>query len=452
MQRLLLLTTSFILLLAACSPSLPESTPPVAPTTQSIVSDQLNVIATQTQSAALALAATDQQKASQPPAPALTPSPLPVITPVLQEAGLFRQFSHQEALILGKVLGLQAVKDGFLLFSEGGISYFEDHQWTGYFTQEMGSLIGADATGRAWVAAADGSIVLQSSVSLTDHKDLSDGMETWIIFGAEEGWMPVIGFTGSPVQFGLLTDSQGNIWTTTQQDIRMFNGIWQVYDSQAMGMSPAGEGATAEFTIFPNKLNGAINAGRCDLGGTGPAGGGGWRVFDGASWSEPDSAFNAGCVSAFAQDTFGKLWIAQDANLWFYNPGSPSLEEVPLPEPPQSYRFGYFIDLTISPDNSLWAQLALCSEADCFGGVALYRLTDGIWQQIGEPNPAAGQKIFFDKNGSAWLLSAGSIYLAEDASLQQVPELIVQAAAVDDAGTLWLLAQASGPPTLWTQR
>jgi hypothetical protein len=410
------------------------------------------VIATQTQSAALALAATEQQKASQPPAPAPTPSPLPVITPVLQEAGHFRQFSHQEALTLGKVLDLQAVKDGFLLFSEGGISYFEDDQWTGYFTQEMGSLIGADATGRAWVAAADGSVVLQSSEPLTDHKDLSDDMETWLTFGAEEGWMPVVGFTGSPVQFGLLTDSQGNIWMTTLQDIRMFNGIWQVYDSQAMGMPTAGEGTTAEFTIFPNKLNGAIYAGRCDLGSTGPAGGGGWRVFDGVSWSEPDPALNAGCVSAFAQDTFGNVWIAQDANLWLYKTGTPSLEEVPLPEPPQSYRFGYFIDLTLSPDNSLWAQLALCSEADCFSGVALYRLTDGIWQQIGEPNPAAGQKIFFDTNGSAWLLSAGSIYLAENAALQQVPGLVVQAAAVDDAGTLWLLAQAAGPPTLWTQR
>jgi hypothetical protein len=450
MQRSIIFLTVIILCLAACTPALPESATPTVHTTQTAVTDQLNLFATQTQSVAAASTATAQQDASQPSVPVFTPSLLPDVTLAFESVGPFRQVSSQEALILGKVLGLQAVEDGFLLFSEGGISYFKDDQWTGYLTQFIGYPVGVDESGRAWVVEADGSRIYRSKEQVTNHQAPSDETEAWIMFEAEAGWLPVPNSIGSPVKFGLTTDNRGSMWVSTQKDVRLFDGTWQVYVSLSMGMPlPAGD-YVSEFSLYPIHSSGEVYAGRCDWGNSGPAGGGGWRVFDGRTWSEADPALSNGCVNVFAQGDSGNVFIAQDASLWLYDTELAALEQVPLPAPPQQYRFGYFTGLTVGPDNSLWVLLALCSTEGCFGGEVLYRLEDGVWHQVGELSPAPGQQLLFDKNGTAWLLSAGSIYKIVEDTFQPVPGLLVQAATVDDAGALWLLAQASGPPTLWT--
>lgn len=449
MQRIMITLTASLMCLTACSPALPVSSTPTAPKAVTSTPDQLNLFATQTQSAALAATSASQQEPDSTPIPVTSPAPLPTITLVLQEAGPFRQVSQQEALILGMVLELRPVNDGLLLFSEGGISYYKDDQWTGYFTQEMGYPLGADASGRAWSIAGDGSQINQSLIPLTDHRTPTDEAEMWKSFRAEEGWVPVSRFAGSPVKFGLVSGDHGDLWFATQQDVRVFDSTWRVFDPSSMGMPEPAEDTVSEYTIYPLPGRAEVYAGRCDWGSTGPVGGGGWRMFDGQIWAQPDPALNAGCLTAFTQDEEGGIWIAQDANLWRYSPDSAILEQAALPEPSASYRFGYINSLNAAPDGSLWAQLALCSADACFGGEAVYRLKDGNWQQIGEPNPAAGQKLLFDKAGTPWLLSGGSIYQVEGEVLLPVPGLLVQAAATDDAGDLWLIAQASGPPTLW---
>ncbi len=455
MKRLIITLTACLFCITACSPVLPASPTATAPAALSSASDQLNLFATQTQSAALASTAAAQQEPNVTHMPVHSPSPLPDLTQVHEVAGPFHQVSRQEALILGKVLDLQPVDDGFLLFSEGGISYFKDEEWTGYFTQEMGYPVGVDAGGHSWVVDADGSHIYRDERSIRNIDpsiQIDDTNISWIGYSAEEGWIPVTDFSGSPVKFGLAGGMRGDLWFSTKQDVRMFDNTWQVYDSISMDMpDPTGD-TVSEFTIIPIEHNGEIYVGRCDWGSSGPVGGGGWRSFDGSSWSEPDPLLNAGCVTAFAPDDADSIWIAQDANLWRFNPVTTALEDVSLPEPPAPYRFGYINNLTTAPDESLWAQLALCTEEACFGGEAVYRLKDGIWQQIGEPSPAGGQRLIFDGSGTAWLVSAGSIYQVVDEQFQPVPGLVVQAAAVDDGGTLWLVAQSSGSPTLWVQR
>ncbi len=451
MKRLIITLAVGLLYLTACSPDKPADPTLTAPATLASASDPLNLFATQTQSAARVGTAEAQQKASTTPIPILSPSPLPAITQVLEEVGPFRQVSRQEALILGKVLELQPIEDGFLLFSEGGISYFKDDRWTGHILQGMSYPLGADSSGRAWSVSSDGLNISQSLKPLNSHLDPSDDMEIWITYRSEEGWSPVTDFTGSPVKYGLVEGSRGDLWFTTQQDVRVFDNAWQAYDSTSLGMPESAGDTVSEFTIYPIENNGEVYAGRCDWGSTGPAGGGGWRVFDGQARSEPEPLLNAGCVTAFAQDSAGGTWIAQDANLWYFTPETALLQQASLPLPPAPYRFGYINSLTTAPDGSLWAQMALCSEGACFGGEAIYRLQNGTWQQIGEPSPAGGQRLLFDAAGTGWLLSAGSIHQVIGTQLQPVPGLVVQAAAVDEHGVLWLVAQSSGPPTLWMQ-
>jgi hypothetical protein len=48
------------------------------------------------------------------------------------------------------------------------------------------------------------------------------------------------------------------------------------------------------------------------------------------------------------------------------------------------------------------------------------------------------------------VLAGSSIYQVIANQLVRIDGLLVQGAATDPAGKLWLVAQSSGPPTLWT--
>ena len=451
MLRSAFILTILLVLLASCMPVQTGTPTPIASQTSSSLPEQFNRLATQTQSAVqTSIVVAGQQAATQMGISAVTPSALPYIAPVLEEVGPFRQVSRREALIIGKVLDFQAIREGFLLFSEGGISYFQDDEWTGYFTQPIGSVVGVDSSAHAWIANRDTPEILRSNEQVSRHRDSSEDTEAWVTFGAEQGWSPVNGSV-NPVKYGLFTDHRGVLWAATDKDVRSFDGSrWQVYDSQVLGMPAPNEGAAMTFMIFPSKDSADVYVGRCDWGGAGPVGGGGVRAFDGQVWRELDPSLNMGCASAISDDGRGGLWVASDASLHHYDQVSTSWQQVPLPEAPPQSVFRYFNDLTPGPEGDLWAQLALCSDDTCLGGEVLYRLLDSDWQQVGEPSLVAGQKLLFDSTGSPWLFSAGSVYQIEGNSLLSVPGLVVLAATTDVSGKLWLVAQSAGPPTLWS--
>ena len=280
MKRLLITMTACLLYITACSPVLPASpTPTTTPSaTLSSASDQLNLFATQTQSAVLAATAAAQQEPNITLVPIHSPSPLPAITQVHEEAGPFRQVSLREAPILGRVLDLQPVDLGVLLLSEGGVSYYQDDEWTNYLTMMTGNLVGVDSNRSAWVADANGAIS-KSEFAVNRHTLEDQDTFAWILYRPDEGWIPITTTVGSPVNFGLVTDSRGWLWVSTARDVRSFNGTWQVHDSQTMGMPTPAEEATLEFNLYPNPISREVYAGRCDWGSKGPVGGGGWRVF-----------------------------------------------------------------------------------------------------------------------------------------------------------------------------
>lgn len=449
MQRWIVFLIPSFLLLAACSPDLPVTPAPTTTPTPPGLSQQLNQFATQTQAAALTTTAGAEQSADQVPIDSglptlVTPLPLPIET-----AGPFQQVSRQEALIAGNVRELLVIDDRVLLVSENGISEFEDGEWAGYFTGETGYPVGIDVTDRAWIAKPDGSHIFRSEPNVWRVRDASDDTEVWLTF---QGWTPASSELGSPVRYGLLTDSRGDLWLATGNDVRSFNGAWNVHDSQTMGMPEIASDTYGEFTILPVQRNGEVLVGRCDWGSAGPQGGGGVRSFDGQAWRELAEELNTGCLTAIVEDSSGDLWLALDESLYHFDRAGATWDKIDLPSAPPQTSFGYITGLTADPLNGVWVQLALCEPEGCFGGEMLYRLTNGEWQPIGEPSQAGGRRVLFDSSEAPWLLAAGEISQIISNSLQPVSGLAVMAATNDQAGNLWLLAQSNGPPTIWSER
>jgi len=444
MKRWKLILTIAIIFLAGCSPEPPPALTPTSTFTPQGLSQQLNQFATQTQ-AAVQTTTAEAQQAPQEPLPVHTPlsaTPIP-LSP--QAIGPFQQFSPQEALTAGNVLDLQVGENGIVVVSENGISGFEDGEWLGYFTAEIGYPIGIDVTGRAWVVDPHGTAIYRSEPYVWRVAQYDDTI-VWENFN----WVLISSQSGKPVKFDLLTDRRGDLWVATVKDVRSFNSSWMVHDSLAMGMpQPAGD-TSAEYVILPVQNTGEVLVGRCDWGTAGPQGGGGVRSFDGQTWHELADELNTGCATAMTENATGDVWLALDNRL--YHQVNGTWEQISLPEAPPQNRFGYYTGLTADPVDGLWVQLALCEPEGCFGGEMLYRLSNGEWQPIGEPSPAGGRRVLFDSSGAPWLLAGGEISQIVDSTPQPVSELAVLAATNDDSGNLWLLAQSNGPPTIWSER
>lgn len=446
MERFLLSVAISLLLLSACQAERPVVTNPASTTTVPGFSEALPRLATQTQVAALTATADSQRIApTLEIMTAFTPSPLPSLPSPLDIVGPFQQVSHKAAPIAGKVINLQTDQDGTLyLLSEGGYARFDDNQWTAYFVGETGYLVGVDPYGRGWTATYDGTYI-----SRWDHR--SEDIEIWIAYLEKEGWVAPESANGMPVSPGIWMDGGGNLWVATTTDVRRFNNErWEAFGVQALGMQPIAEASYASFTIYPQPGTSRVFVGRCDWSNMVPIGGGGLRLFDGNVWITPEAAFVSGCVTAIAQDASGSLWVAQDANLFRYNPTDQSTESIPMPAPPPQTPIGYIAALTADPDGSLWAQFALCNAESCLDGTALYHLQGNQWHAVGNPSPAGGMRVLFDASGTPWLFAAGNISQIVENKPQEISGLNVLAATTDNAGKLWLVAQHVGPPTLWT--
>lgn len=435
--------------LGACTPSTPTvsiTASPSAPATSEL-SDQINVLATQTRIAdetetARIFPATSTIGAEQGTftgTPALTPIPS---VSVLEQVGAFEQVSPKQALIAGRVNDLQVNPDGsILVLSESGYSRFMDGEWTGYFTEEIGPLVGIDGSGRAWAVSRDGG-------RIAAWQD-----DQWIQFGVNEGWITPTQTTGNPVTTGVVHGPDGDLWLATGSDVRRLAGSrWQTFTPEAMGMpvTPTLDSSPI-YTLMPIPSTGELWVGHCDWGAIGPDGGGGIRRFSQGGWQEVDPSLSTGCVTAIHLGAGGDVWIGKDAAIHRLAAGSSTWEPIGMPETPPGYRFGSVASLTSAPAGDIWASLSLCDAANCYIGELLYHLTGEGWRQVGEINPAGGQELLFDASGTPWLFSGGNAYQIKDDSLQPVAGLLVQAAARDPNGDIWLVAQSTGAPTLWKQ-
>ncbi len=436
-------------LLNACTPVPPTTSITPSPSAQetSGLSEQINLLATQTQ-AAIETASAEYLAYTVTPInnESTSVSAIPQVTPatstidVVEQVGPFKQVAREPALIAGRVTGLQIAPDGsLLLLSESGYSNFKNGIWTGYFTEEIGPLVGIDPSGRAWATARDGSLI-----AVWDN-------DRWIPYGENEGWSPLQSGRGNPVASGIVGGPDGDLWVATDSDVRRFYGDrWQVFTSEAMEMPAAGiPGVTSIYTIAPLQNTGEVFVGRCDWGSSGPAGGGGISKFSQQTWQQVVPLMSNSCASSLNEDEQGSIWIGTDTGILHYSADSDNVETIQFPPAPSGSRYGYVTDLAADPDGDLWVSLGLCDEAICYGGEQLYHLTGNAWQQIGEPTPAGGQKLLLDSTGQPWLVYGGSIYQVTGDQLQPVSGLVVQAATTGSSGDIWLVAQSNGPPTLW---
>jgi hypothetical protein len=255
------------------------------------------------------------------------------------------------------------------------------------------------------------------------------------------------------VRSGIATDQFGDVWLTTDQDVRMFDGRdWRVFNDEDMGMPPPEmDDFFKSYWVEHIATTGEVWVGRCDWGGPGPFGGGGVRKFDGQSWGTVGSGVESGCVTVIREGPLGNVWVGREAELWRYNPIDQDWMELLLPDPPEDsgVRYGFFINITIDPAGNPWPELEICGGASCLNGEVLYHFQDGEFRQVGDVSEGVSRDLLFDDAGTPWLITGGVIYRVVAGTPQYVTELNVLSATTDQVGQIWLVAQGTGAPSLW---
>jgi hypothetical protein len=344
--------------------------------------------------------------------------------------------------------GIEAVRSapggGLWAITEEGIAKLEDGTWNLYLSDYTGELAGIDDAGRIWVLSEDG-----SEISAWDGAPSGDG-GSWTIYGADEGWVPLAEAWYTYASGGR-SDALGRLWFVTSQDVRVFDGErWIVISPADMGMGPPrDEGLVIMFDVTILE-SGAVWVTECEWGGPGPFGGRGVRWFDGTTWHGADSPVAFGCAKEIAEDDAGRVWVGVEENLWRYDPVSGTWTEFAPPEPPITGRFGFFESLGVDPSGDPWAMTVICSGASCYGSIALYRIHDGAWTQIGEVAEYEAQwGPIFEADGTPWVFWSGGVYRIVGNTPEMMASLYTRSVIVDDSGHVWFLAWHNGQDWLW---
>ncbi|MBN2005183.1 MAG: hypothetical protein JXA21_17630 [Anaerolineae bacterium] len=357
------------------------------------------------------------------PTQAATPTPTPLPAP-------FRTVSPVADILPGDSAYLYRACDGTpWLVSDEAVAMLEGDTWRLYLTGITGTVAGIDASGHVWVAGEDCSTI-----------NAWDGA-TWITYGPEDGWSPISDTWGSFVRGGRC-DLDGNFWTTTSQDVRVFEGTrWAVFTPEAMGMNaPFSDEFEVYIQLTVQQSTGAIWVGVCEGTTTGPSGGPGARRFDGASWHGADSPAASGCVAAIEEDAEGNVWLGVDGVLWRYAPSGTWHAFAPPETFPDGYRRHGSIPLLAADSfERLWVSTLLCGGASC-DTYSLYYLRDGAWTDLTrESGFYAGQlRPFTDKAGASWLF-ADNVYRLNETGIEPAISLRPDSVVVDTGGKAWFI-------------
>jgi hypothetical protein len=373
----------------------------------------------------------------------------PLVYPLPLSAGPFRKITAQLPPLGDWRVNLQALPDGSLrMMTSVGYATYRDGQWDTQLVDEEQTLVGMDADGRAWLLDETGDAIYA--------KD-AEGK----LVPANAGWTPVSDPSALQGQ-GVVSDSQGNVWLATEQDVRVFDEEqWTIHTREAIGMPPAEwEDLLPGFTLTYVESQQQMWVGSCDWGGPGPFGGDGARWFDGQAWHGAESPVASGCVTAIVADAEGRVWVGMDNGLvYLFDQTSGAWREFPLPEP-EGYRRGYPVALSLGSDGAPWLLSALCGGASCDATRALYRLRGNTWTEVtglrDYPEYLIYQgptlPVLFDEAGTPWFFMGMMAFRIVNEHLEQPPaaELNVLAATVDASGRIWVVANAKeDSPALW---
>ena len=323
---------------------------------------------------------------------------------------------------------LYAVVDG----AEAYVYPFDKDEWSLLANNPPASMIGIDHAGRVWAASPERAAVYEAN--------------NWMEFGSDAGW------SLDPKNYAVrhfLAASNGEIWITTDRDVRAFDGEkWEVFTYADISMTPPGGDPDSVFSVFSlAETEGTIWIGECTFSGPGPAGGVGARWFDGLAWSGLDSPAASGCVTAIAIAPDSGVWLDIGPELYRYDLQRQAWRGWRLPEPPDgATSFGEVSDITFDANGDPWLELTTCGGASCYRGYVRYHFEDGVWEQVG-PEIGTHSQLFFDEQGRGWLFGEGNVSLMGIDLPVHAPT--IEAVAQDENGEIWIIAQIEEKRGLW---
>jgi len=441
-KSLLLLITLSVITLACQQTSEPTTTPTSAPRATKTLPLTPEPPPTNTQ----------QPTATNTPLPTSTSTPAPTFTSTAAPTeklgdiavGPFRAVARVDDTPFGNLIELRFSPTGdlWLLASESASKLVGD-TWETVLTDIGGTMLGMDDAGRTWVLSSD-----LITISYWDEVSWKD---YWI----DEGWEPITDYY-TPYRQTLNSDTAGNLWYATSQDVRIFDGErWTILLPEEMGFSALpDEDIMNRYYIRMMENAGQVWIGHCIWSGPGPFGGQGVRWFDGSRWHGATSQVSSGCVVDIVEDSSGNIWLGSEEYLWRYTPSSGKWTRFDPPElPPVVSFYGAIIGISTDPSGDLWVTFLACGGASCGEG-RIYRFHNGAWISLSEevlPYSSSGDMIF-SPGGETWIfMPYNGVFQVIDDNLE--PSALFPSSELhtfDETGKVWFVAAYEGENNLWT--
>jgi hypothetical protein len=398
-------------------------------------------------------------RAPSPATATLTPELPPTSTPTVKASpsaalpavsiGPYETLEPQPGMPESAIIKLLTGPDGDIwVVSEDGVSSFDGSSWIDH-GDVTGVVLGFDGVGQLWIVDENGEWIAAY-----------DG-QSWIQYTEEQGWLPAghIFNAGmyANVSEEIVTDSRGETWLVTRQDIRVLRqGYWFVYMPEEAGFIPSDfmlqEGFGFLLSDVALDATGDVWVTDCAWMGPGPQGQGA-RWYDGEKWLGQDSPVVAsGCIKDVEVGTDGRIWVGVDDQVWRYTNGQ-GWEQFPHPVqfPLESLRWGWIVDLLLDGTEAVWMTMMPCGGASCDLGTSItFWIHGDEWLVVGEDQSEEGlPNVARGANDLTWGCLADGLYSVADGEFIPVEEnrpshCQVQA---DHTGRIWL--SLIGQPGLW---
>ncbi len=309
-------------------------------------------------------------------------------------------------------------------------------------TRFLGTILGVDLQGLAWSISEDG-----RQVSSWDGS-------TWKSYGYREGWLLPAEMAKSIELGGFFHQlPDGNIWLSTDRDIRQFNGQrWRIYTATEMGLRlPYLAGVTTSLIVAPSAGNSNLWVGSCDWRDNLPTGGGSFRHYDGSRWTDASFPTPEACITSIAIAPEGAIWVAAENALFALDPGSQSWSNYPIPTQNNPHQqVVYNSDLKIDPDGNAWLLANLGDGSGFIREKIRYLFRHEEWIETTRLPVTSEQRIFFVPPGDIWAFEPGKIsQYQEGGGWMDIALLDFGPLSQDPYGAIWLVSSRTERPILW---
>jgi hypothetical protein len=380
------------------------------------------------------------------PLPSFTFTPSHTPTAFIFDQGVFEKAFTIEQVIPGIINRMLVDEAGYFWFGAPYAAGKYDPETDTFFQHNSRDrVIGLTKDGKAWLLPTSG-----SPLQAWDGEQLTFYDET-------KGWLVTQGYGApSPLDPAFSFDFDDNLWVTTDYDVRRLrNGQWQTFIPQLMEFElPNLKTVSTSFLVAHSQTSALTWAGSCNWQNDQRLDGDGVRQFDGFIWQQINPPAAKGCITAMAGDKEGYLWVGMDDQLWRFEPETDSWDAFDPPpldkDKYPDFRHGAVLDITSSPDGSVWVLYELCGGAGCETRQVRYRILNGQWAPIRDSSQIRPPLFLIDGNNVAWSLMENEISRFENSTFQPVAWMDWLEATTDQVGTVWVLSgELNAEMVLW---